>query len=134
MPLADVTVRIKLDGKTVHEQPGFKAGALSPVVVIDLNGAKALTLDFYDRTRLASWVRQHPGLIPWVRDKIGKPLRLHSEGPSVRVRPRGRHRYLHQLGFLPGREDRIANEAAQPDEAEPNQAERDVHQRPLAAG
>ena len=41
-----------------------------------------LQLDFYDRTRLASWVRQHPGLIPWVRDKIGKPLRgWHSYGP-----------------------------------------------------
>jgi hypothetical protein len=34
------------------------------------------------RTRLASWVRQHPGLILWVRDKIGKSLRgWHSYGP-----------------------------------------------------
>jgi hypothetical protein len=41
--------------------------------VAGLPNAEALTLDFYDRTRLASWVRQHPGLIPWVRDKIGEP-------------------------------------------------------------
>jgi hypothetical protein len=38
--------------------------------VAGLQNAEALTLDFYDRTRLASWVRQHPGLIPWVRDKM----------------------------------------------------------------
>src|SRR5205823_8932774 len=44
MPLADVTVRIKLDGKTVHEQAGLKAGVLSPVVVVDLNGGNALSL------------------------------------------------------------------------------------------
>jgi hypothetical protein len=50
--------------------------------VAGLPNAEALTLDFYDRTRLASWVRQHPGLIPWVRDKIGEPLRgWHSYGP-----------------------------------------------------
>lgn len=36
--------------------------------------AEALVLDFYDRERLASWVRDHPGLIPWVREKIGQPI------------------------------------------------------------
>jgi hypothetical protein len=44
-PLADVTVRIKLDGKTVHEESHVRAGALSPVVWIDLNGAKTLELE-----------------------------------------------------------------------------------------
>jgi hypothetical protein len=44
-PYADVTVRIKLDGKTVHEQPAFKAGVLAPVVLIDLGAAKTLTLE-----------------------------------------------------------------------------------------
>ena len=33
-----------------------------------------LALDFYDRTRVASWVREHPGVIPWVRSKIGKSV------------------------------------------------------------
>ena len=43
---ADVTVRIKLDGKTVHEQPNVKAEALSPVVLVDVPpGAKMLTLE-----------------------------------------------------------------------------------------
>jgi hypothetical protein len=35
------------------------------------NAGQLLT-DFYDRTRLASWVRQHPGLITWVKEKVGR--------------------------------------------------------------
>lgn len=42
---ADVTVRILLDGKVVHEQAHFKAGTLSPVVKVSLNGASTLTLE-----------------------------------------------------------------------------------------
>ncbi|EGL54472.1 hypothetical protein MAMP_01118 [Methylophaga aminisulfidivorans MP] len=33
-----------------------------------------LFIDFYDRSRVASWVRNHPALILWVRNKIGKPF------------------------------------------------------------
>ena len=33
-----------------------------------------LALDFYDRTRLASWVRGHAGLIKWVRAAIGRAI------------------------------------------------------------
>jgi len=43
--VADVTVRIKLDDKVVHEREHFRAGELSPAVVIDLNDAKSLTLE-----------------------------------------------------------------------------------------
>jgi hypothetical protein len=43
--------------------------------VKDLPNAAALALDFYDRGRLASWVRDHAGLIPWVREKIGRSIR-----------------------------------------------------------
>jgi hypothetical protein len=38
----------------------------------DIPGASNLTLDFYDRNRIATWVRDHVGLIPWVRSRIGK--------------------------------------------------------------
>lgn len=49
--------------------------------VKDLPNANALTLEFYDRTRLATWVRDHAGLIPWVREKIGKAIHgWHSYG------------------------------------------------------
>jgi hypothetical protein len=36
--------------------------------------AGELTLDFYDRTRIATWVRTHRGLILWVKKQIGKPV------------------------------------------------------------
>lgn len=42
--------------------------------VSDVENRDALHLDFYDRTRLASWVNSHASLIPWVRERIGKPL------------------------------------------------------------
>lgn len=39
-----------------------------------VTSADALTVDFYDRRRIATWVNQHPGLIPWVREKVARPL------------------------------------------------------------
>ena len=34
--------------------------------------ADQLYTDFYDRTRLATWVRCHPGLITWVKERVGR--------------------------------------------------------------
>ena len=36
--------------------------------------ADQLHTDFYDRTRLATWVRRHPGLITWVKERVGRAL------------------------------------------------------------
>jgi hypothetical protein len=36
--------------------------------------ADQLFLDFYDRTRLATWVRNHAGLVVWVRREIGRAI------------------------------------------------------------
>ena len=36
--------------------------------------ADRIHLDFYDRTRLLQWLRQHPSVAIWVRDVLGKPL------------------------------------------------------------
>lgn len=33
-----------------------------------------IKLDFFDGERMAAWVRSHPSLILWVRQKIGKPI------------------------------------------------------------
>lgn len=33
-----------------------------------------LKVDFYDSNRIATWVRIHPGIVLWVREKIGKSL------------------------------------------------------------
>jgi hypothetical protein len=38
----------------------------------DVPGSDTLQIDFFDRTRLASWVRLHPGLITWVKERIGR--------------------------------------------------------------
>ncbi|MBL8220955.1 MAG: hypothetical protein JNL62_17110, partial [Bryobacterales bacterium] len=35
---------------------------------------QSLVVDFYDRNRLATWVRSHEALIPWVRELVGKPI------------------------------------------------------------
>ncbi|WP_313458281.1 hypothetical protein [Pseudomonas sp.] len=40
----------------------------------DIGNANELHTDFYDRTRLATWVRCYPGLITWVREKVGRAL------------------------------------------------------------
>ncbi|MEJ0017594.1 MAG: hypothetical protein WDN25_13710 [Acetobacteraceae bacterium] len=42
--------------------------------IADTPDAAGLHLEFYDRRRMASWVNQHPGLIPWVRNQVGRPL------------------------------------------------------------
>lgn len=39
-----------------------------------LQNAHQLAVDFYDCDRLATWVRDHPGTIPWIREKAGKPI------------------------------------------------------------
>ncbi len=36
--------------------------------------ADDLHTDFYDRTRLATWVRLYPGLITWVKERVGRAL------------------------------------------------------------
>lgn len=40
-----------------------------------VRNSKALALDFFDRGRIATWLRDHPGLIPWVRQKVGRSIR-----------------------------------------------------------
>jgi hypothetical protein len=42
--------------------------------ISDLPNSSALTVDFYDRRRLETWLRDHTGTTLWVREKIGKPL------------------------------------------------------------
>ena len=39
------------------------------------NDHENLYLDFLDRGRIATWIRSHPSLILWVRNKISKPLK-----------------------------------------------------------
>lgn len=59
---------------SVSDDPLSKRRAAMAEAVHDIPNGASLKVDFYDRTRLASWVRDHPGLIPWVRQKAGRPL------------------------------------------------------------
>jgi len=38
------------------------------------SGHERLHLDFYDRNRLATWTRNHPGLVLWARQSIGSSI------------------------------------------------------------
>jgi hypothetical protein len=40
----------------------------------DARNADKLNVDFYDRTQIATWARNHEGLIPWIRTLIGKSI------------------------------------------------------------
>ncbi|NQX65675.1 hypothetical protein HQN90_05995 [Paenibacillus alba] len=40
----------------------------------DYVNSSQIKLDFYDRERVAGWVRTHPALVLWVREKIGRPI------------------------------------------------------------
>ena len=36
--------------------------------------SQKLALDFYDQSRIASWVRRHRGLVLWVLERVGRPF------------------------------------------------------------
>lgn len=43
-------------------------------VVEDFSNTSNLKVDFYDRERIAGWVRSFPALGIWVREKVGRPI------------------------------------------------------------
>jgi hypothetical protein len=58
---SNVTVRVKLDDKVVHEQQDFRAGILAPPLVIDVTGKKQLILEVdygqnYDVQDRFNWI------------------------------------------------------------------------------
>jgi len=55
----------------------------------DLPAPGALKVDFYDRTRLETWLRGHPGTTLWVRERIGKPLQGWSAYGEWSFQPEG---------------------------------------------
>ena len=57
--------------------------------------AGALHLDFYDRSRVATWTRNHPGLMLWVRKRIGRAVSGWKPYEAWAVSPEGvRDEYL----------------------------------------
>jgi hypothetical protein len=64
---------VSSSGSTADSALKNRRAAMAEAVKHIADAAK-LHLDFYDRSRVASWVRDHPGLIPWVRSRIGKSV------------------------------------------------------------
>jgi hypothetical protein len=64
---------VSANGSTSDTALNSRRNAMAEAVK-DVPGAEKLTLDFYDRTRLATWVRDHAGVILWVRARMGKSV------------------------------------------------------------
>ncbi|MFH1446325.1 MAG: hypothetical protein ABIG43_02815, partial [Chloroflexota bacterium] len=64
---------VSSNGSTATTALKKRNDAMKEAVANEKN-SQNLHLDFYDRGRIATWVRTHPGLILWVRNKIGRPL------------------------------------------------------------
>ncbi|MAU01474.1 MAG: hypothetical protein CL608_30405 [Anaerolineaceae bacterium] len=60
-------------GSVTEKALRMRLEAMSEAVASEPN-YQQLHLDFLDRDRIATWVRTHPSLILWVRNKIGRPL------------------------------------------------------------
>lgn len=70
---AGAYVIVSSTGSTADSALRNRRGALREALVGVAN-ADQLQTDFYDRTRLATWARLHPGLITWVRERVGRVL------------------------------------------------------------
>jgi len=66
-------VIVSSKGSTADSALRSRQGALREALA-DVANAGQLHTDFYDRTRLATWVRRHPGLVIWVKEKIGRAV------------------------------------------------------------
>lgn len=60
-------------GSTADEALTRRRAAMAAAIEGIPNG-DAIAVDFYDRTRIATWLRDHPGLIPWAREKAGRAI------------------------------------------------------------
>ena len=66
-------VMVSADGSTTDTALKDRRAAMAEAMQ-GVPHADKLALDFLDRGRVATWVRDHPGIIPWVRKKIGKAI------------------------------------------------------------
>jgi hypothetical protein len=66
-------IMVSSEGSTSYIALQSRRDAMKQAIS-DLPNADALHLDFYDRRRLETWLRDHTGTVLWVRERIGKPL------------------------------------------------------------
>jgi hypothetical protein len=70
---AGAYIIVSSEGSTSDLVLGNRRDAMKEAMT-GVPNADALALDFYDRTRVATWVRSHEGLIPWVRELMGRAI------------------------------------------------------------
>src|SRR5690606_35346027 len=76
-----VYIIVSGNGSTADKVLGRRRDAMK-AAVSDIPSGGALAVDFYDRTRITTWLRDHPGLVPWAREKVGRPITgWQSHGP-----------------------------------------------------
>lgn len=64
-------------------------------VVSSSKHSGGLALDFIDRSRLATWVRDHPYMVLWVKNRVGKTHKgWQPFGAWARIPPGGKDTYL----------------------------------------
>jgi len=70
---AGAYIIVSSQGSTADTPLTNRRDAMSAAMQGEPN-ANQLALDFYDRTRIATWVRTHEGLIPWIRELVGRSV------------------------------------------------------------
>jgi hypothetical protein len=65
---------VSSQGSTTDQALKHRADAMREAVANEYNH-QSLRLEFYDRGRVATWVRMHPSMILWVRNRIGRQLK-----------------------------------------------------------
>lgn len=63
---------VSLDDDCASKPLADRKQAMSDAVALHPNAGK-LKLDFYDRGQIVNWLRVHPGVQLWVREKLGRP-------------------------------------------------------------
>ncbi|MCP2091998.1 UNVERIFIED_ORG: hypothetical protein J2Y81_008104 [Paraburkholderia sediminicola] len=71
--LSGAYVIVSANGSTAETGLRSRRSAMRDALA-DVTDADQLHTDFYDRTRIATWIRSHPGVATWMRERIGKPL------------------------------------------------------------
>jgi len=71
--LSGAYVIVSANGSTAETGLRSRRTAMRDALT-DVANADQLQTDFYDRTRLATWIRLHPSVATWMRERIGKPL------------------------------------------------------------
>lgn len=65
---------VSSNGSTANTALKNRLDAMKEAVQSETNYAN-LSLDFFDRGRIATWLRSHPSLILWTRKRIGRQLK-----------------------------------------------------------